>query len=177
MPRYDIPKSAPGPLRQVQQFLNSVDVHNGVEWLPEWLTAHNLTRQRTRAVKLREALRSLALANNGLTIDAAALDTLNRAVARVSLRISNGGKLLLTHGGDDLDEIMVIVLGAMLDGTWRRLKACRNCHWSFYDYSPNCSAAWCSMQICGNRSKTRAYRSRRRGRQRGATRPRRPAAR
>jgi predicted RNA-binding Zn ribbon-like protein len=50
----------------------------------------------------------------------------------------------------------------MLDGTWVRLKACRNCHWSFYDYSPNRSATWCSMQLCGNRTKTRAYRSRRR---------------
>jgi predicted RNA-binding Zn ribbon-like protein len=33
---------------------------------------------------------------------------------------------------------------------------------SFYDYSPNRSAAWCSMQLCGNRAKTRAYRRRRR---------------
>jgi predicted RNA-binding Zn ribbon-like protein len=48
----------------------------------------------------------------------------------------------------------------MLDGTWERLKACRNCYWSFYDYSPNRSATWCSMQICGNRQKTRAYRRR-----------------
>ena len=54
------------------------------------------------------------------------------------------------------------VLAAMLDGTWSRLKACRNCCWSFYDYSPNRSATWCSMQLCGNRKKTRAYRSRRR---------------
>jgi predicted RNA-binding Zn ribbon-like protein len=48
----------------------------------------------------------------------------------------------------------------MLDGTWGRLKACRNCHWSFYDRSPNRSATWCSMQLCGNRTKTRAYRRR-----------------
>jgi len=40
--------------------------------------------------------------------------------------------------------------------------ACRNCHWSFYDYSPNRSATWCSMQLCGNRKKTRDYRRRRR---------------
>jgi predicted RNA-binding Zn ribbon-like protein len=50
----------------------------------------------------------------------------------------------------------------MLDGIWERLKACRNCHWCFYDYSPNRSATWCSMQICGNRKKTREYRRRRR---------------
>jgi predicted RNA-binding Zn ribbon-like protein len=50
----------------------------------------------------------------------------------------------------------------MSDGSWSRLKCCRNhdCRWSFYDYSKNRSATWCSMQICGNRTKTRAYRQR-----------------
>ena len=36
-PRYDVPNAAPEPLRQVQLFLNSIDVHNSVEWLPDWL--------------------------------------------------------------------------------------------------------------------------------------------
>jgi Conserved protein containing a Zn-ribbon-like motif, possibly RNA-binding len=67
---------------------------------------------------------------------------------------------LLDHGSDPLDQIVAIALEAMLDGSWVRLKACRNCHWSFYDYSPNRSATWCSMQLCGNRTKTRAYRRR-----------------
>ena len=34
------------------------------------------------------------------------------------------------------------------------------CRWAFYDYSRNRSASWCSMQLCGNRTKTRAYRRR-----------------
>jgi predicted RNA-binding Zn ribbon-like protein len=51
----------------------------------------------------------------------------------------------------------------MVDGSWSRLKACRNhgCRWAFYDYSRNRSASWCSMQLCGNRTKTRTYRRRR----------------
>jgi predicted RNA-binding Zn ribbon-like protein len=50
----------------------------------------------------------------------------------------------------------------MQDGTFARLKSCRNhdCRWAFYDYSKNRSASWCSMQLCGNRTKTRAYRRR-----------------
>jgi predicted RNA-binding Zn ribbon-like protein len=50
----------------------------------------------------------------------------------------------------------------MTDGTWKRLKACRNhgCRWAFYDYSKNRSGSWCSMQLCGNRTKTRSYRRR-----------------
>lgn len=162
-PRYDVPKAAPEPLRQVQLFLNSVDLHNEVEWLPGWLEARGLGGERERAVELREAIRSLVLANNGLPLDAAAIETINCAAERVALKLDDAGQLRLEPEQDALDEIVAIVLGAMLDGSWPRLKACRNCRWGFYDYSPNRSATWCSMLLCGNRTKTRAYRSRRRG--------------
>jgi predicted RNA-binding Zn ribbon-like protein len=51
----------------------------------------------------------------------------------------------------------------MLDGTWARLKACpgRDCGWVFYDHSRNQSARWCSMKVCGDREKARAYYQRR----------------
>ena len=32
------------------------------------------------------------------------------------------------------------------------------CRWAFLDTSKNRSRAWCSMSVCGNRTKTRAYR-------------------
>ena len=160
-PRYDVPNAAPEPLRQVQLFLNSIDVHNSVEWLPDWLRARGVSRDRKRATELREALRVLVLANNSIALDRNAIEIVNRAAARVSLRLDADGRLYLASDGDALDEVVATVLGAMLDGSWGRLKACRNCYWSFYDYSPNRSATWCSMQLCGNRKKTRAYRSRR----------------
>jgi predicted RNA-binding Zn ribbon-like protein len=160
-PRYDVPKAAPEPLRQVQLLVNSIDLHNRVEWLPDWLSAHELDSEYKRAAELREALRGLLLANNGARLDAASLAIVNDAAARVSLQLAADGGLHLVGDGDALDELMVVVLGAMLDGSWPRLKACPNCNWSFYDYSPNRSATWCSMQICGNRKKTRAYRRRR----------------
>jgi predicted RNA-binding Zn ribbon-like protein len=160
MPRYDVPKAAPEPLRQVQLLVNSVDLENEVDWLPEWLAEHGLgDAERERAAELREALRALVLANNGRRLERAALDVLNRA--RVSVGLGGDGTLRFA-GADALDETVAIAFGAMLDGTWSRLKACRNCRWCFYDYSPNRSATWCSMQLCGNRKKTRAYRARRR---------------
>lgn len=160
-PRYDVPKAAPEPLRRVQLFLNSVDVHNEVEWLPGWLAEHGLPGQEVRARALREALRALVLQNNGLRPDAAALAVVNDAARRASLRLDPERGLEVATDGDALDDVVAVVLGSMLDGTWSRLKACRTCHWSFYDYSPNRSATWCSMQLCGNRTKTRAYRHRR----------------
>jgi predicted RNA-binding Zn ribbon-like protein len=162
MPRYDVPKAAPEPLRRVQLLVNSRDAHSEIEWLPEWLAEHDLgAGELARAVELREALRSLVLANNGFALEAGARAVFNRASERVSLRLEQDGDLRAHGSGDPLDGVVAVVLGAMIDGTWGRLKACRNCNWSFYDYSPNRSATWCSMQLCGNRAKTRAYRRRR----------------
>src|SRR3954469_24588140 len=161
-PRYDVPKAAPEPLRQVQLFVNSVDVHNDVEWLPDWLESRRLGHKRKRAVELREALRLLVLANNGEDIHESAVELVNRATEHVRVQLDDAGTAHIVTDGDALDDVVVIVLSAMFDGTWPRLKACRNCHWCFYDYSPNRSATWCSMQLCGNRSKTRRYRRRER---------------
>ena len=161
MPRYDVPKAAPDALREVQLFINTVDLHNEIEWLPEWLRDRGITRKQKRATELREALRRLVLANNGLAREPAAVEVVNRALARISLELDPSGRLVLAQDGDAIDGIVRTVAAAMLDGSWERLKACPNCRWCFYDYSPNRSATWCSMQLCGNRSKTRAYRQRR----------------
>ena len=159
-PRYDVPKAAPAPLVQVQQFLNTVDLEHDVDWLPGWLEERSLDGELERARALRAALRDLAIANTGAAPGTAAIDVVNGAAARLSPRVDARARVHIVSDGDELDEIVARALGAMLDGSWARLKACRNCHWSFYDYSPNRSAAWCSMQLCGNRAKTRAYRRR-----------------
>jgi predicted RNA-binding Zn ribbon-like protein len=162
-PRYDVPKAAPEPLRAVQLFINSVDLENEVDWLPGWLAERGLgDAELGRARELREALRGLVLANNVFPVDASALAVVNAAAERLAVELAPNGRLHVRAGrGDAIDEVVAIAFDAMLEGSWERLKACRNCHWSFYDYSPNRSATWCSMQLCGNRTKTRAYRRRR----------------
>ena len=157
-PRYDVPRAAPQPLRAVQVFVNSIDRHNELDWLDDWFAEHGPVAEPERARPLREAFRSLALANNGLPLDPAAVETLNVAASRLSLRVGDDGTVRFDDGGDPLDDLVAVAFAAMLDGSWRRLKACRNCRWSFYDASPNRSATWCSMQLCGNRAKTRTYR-------------------
>jgi len=141
--------------------VNSVDLEHDVDWLPDWLDERGLAGELERARALREALRALVLANNGATLDQPALELVNAAAARLPLQLAADGTLRVGAARDALDGVVAIALGAMIDGTWSRLKACRNCCWSFYDYSPNRSATWCSMQLCGNRTKTRAYRRRR----------------
>jgi predicted RNA-binding Zn ribbon-like protein len=161
LPRYDIPKAAPEPLREVQLLINSVDLHAEADWIGDWLAERGLPGEEERARRLREALRALVLANNGVPLEPAALAEVNAAAATVALRVGADASLTVEPAGDALDRVVAIALGAMLDGTWSRLKACRNCCWAFYDYSPNRSATWCSMQLCGNRKKTREYRRRR----------------
>jgi predicted RNA-binding Zn ribbon-like protein len=44
-----------------------------------------------------------------------------------------------------------------------RLRQCRGCVLHFYDTSKKGTRQWCSMKICGNRSKVAAFAERRRG--------------
>jgi predicted RNA-binding Zn ribbon-like protein len=173
---------APGELELVQQFVNTNDVEDGIEKLASpallsgWLAEHGLEPGRARfgkadverAIELREALRALLLANNGETLDPEAVGTLNSAAARAGLQVHFGedGGAAIRPRRDGLDgalgAILAIVYRAMAEGTWPRLKACRSdtCQWAFYDKSKNRSGHWCTMAVCGNRAKARAYRRR-----------------
>jgi len=86
------------------------------------------------------------------------------AIVRVRLGDDAATSLAPASSGSDaaVATLLVIVHEAQLTGTWPRLKACRHCTYAFFDRSKNRSAAWCAMSICGNRTKNRAYRQRRR---------------
>jgi len=174
-----VPKAAPAPLRLVQLLVNTRDHEHGREWLPDpqaladWVAEHQLASgvqasdaDLRRALELREALRSLLRANNGRPAEPDAAATFNAVAqaAGLTLELSAEGVVAIAPQGGGLDgalgRIVAVAFGAMLDGSWTRLKACRRCGWGFYDYSKNRSAGWCSMALCGNRVKTRAYRSR-----------------
>jgi predicted RNA-binding Zn ribbon-like protein len=185
-PRYDVPKAAPGSLRLVQAYVNTTD-HEQLEALSSptdlqgWLGGHGLladgppprASDLRRALEVREALRVLLQLNNvraGSQVASATLDevfaTLDEAATRalLSLEFGEGGARLVSRApgtNGALGRLLILLFAAMVDGSWSRLKACRNCRWIFYDYSRNRSATWCSMVLCGNRQKTRLYRSRR----------------
>jgi len=149
--------------------VNTTDGHER-ELLSEWLAeqgASPTSAAVARAREAREAFRALLVANNErVPAPDEAIVTLERAAARarLSIRFAPAPDLVPLADGVDgaLGRVLAAALACMRDGTWTRLKACRNCHWAFYDESRNRSAAWCSMQLCGNRLKTRAYRRRRR---------------
>ena len=175
---------APGELRVVQDFVNTVDLEDAEERLGtldalrDWLAERELldgaaglaADDLARAVRAREALRELLQANGDGRLEAGAIDALNQAAAAAPLEVRFGaqGHARLRSVADGWDgalgRLLAIVERAMADGTWSRLKACRDegCRWAFYDRSRNRSAPWCNMEVCGNRNKARAYRARQR---------------
>jgi predicted RNA-binding Zn ribbon-like protein len=168
VPRYDLPNAAPEPLRFVQRLVNTVDFERDRDWLGDFLAEEGLTptaAELARAAETREALRELLYANNRQPIEGDPYAVLRAAAerARFTLDLTTPELAPEASGVDGLlGRALAVAYGAMLYGTWPRLKACRNhgCRWAFYDYSKNRSASWCSMQLCGNRTKTRSYRRR-----------------
>ena len=99
-----------------------------------------------------------------------AASALGMAAAKLPLRVAElAGRPALVPVQDGvrggLAWLAAAIVASTADGSWERLKICADdtCQWAFLDSSKNRSKHWCSMQECGNRSKTRAYRARRGG--------------
>jgi predicted RNA-binding Zn ribbon-like protein len=127
-----------------------------------------------RLLALRESLRGLLRTNNGEEIEPGELAPLEEAAERSRFRttFSAAGRIDLAPARSDLSGLEARLLLAIerlqSHGAWPRLKACTDdeCQWAFYDATRNHSRTWCSMDVCGNREKTRRYRSRRSSRRR-----------
>jgi predicted RNA-binding Zn ribbon-like protein len=169
---------APGALELVQAFVNTVDSEHGPDLfdepddLAEWLGRRGMAASVTpadaaAAREVREALRALLHANNGVPADPQAELVLDAAARRARLEPTFGPAALVPRaGGVDaaIGHVLAAAFASMLDGSWSRLKACprERCGWAFYDRSSNASATWCSMRVCGGREKAGAYYRRRR---------------
>ncbi len=178
---------APGRLAAVQAFVNTRDVEEGTDQissasaLDAWLRNAELTgptasqsgpAELALAVELREALRGVlrshvthSPARSDTPHPAARLAQISSAMqARISAEADGSVRVVPGDSGSQaaLAELLLIAAEAHTLGTWTRLKVCSadDCQWAFYDRSPTRNGCWCSMQICGSRAKSRAYRRR-----------------
>lgn len=167
-------------LRVIEDFLNTVDERTftrhgeshvpgerltSPEALADWLAARDLpsgatplhVADVTAAIALRTALRQ-ALAG-----EAEATSALRDHPLRLVPDASRGLRLAATSGRPWLDAIVETVADSAARGDWPRVKLCAapDCRWAFHDVSRNGRGRWCTMEICGNRHKTRTYRERR----------------
>jgi predicted RNA-binding Zn ribbon-like protein len=175
---------APGDLEVVREFVNTLEIDGesreeelrSPEMLASWLEGRGLLpggeplgeEDLRRALELREALRGMLLANNGVEVGRDPFETFERLAAGAELSVRLGADrrphLEPTTSGFDgaIGRLAAIVYESAVEGTWPRLKACHadDCEWAFYDTSRNRSGTWCDMSSCGNRAKVRAYRER-----------------
>ncbi len=174
---------APGSLRLVQALVNTLNAEADRDLLGTaaeaagWLTAARLMPAGSRLtgaqhgalVELREAIRQVLTAHTDRRDDPEAAGRLTMALApcRLTPFIGPAGSVRLVSADHDpfcrvIGSIAVTIAEAAAVGTWGRLKCCpgRLCGWAFYDRSASSRSRWCSMKVCGARSKMRAYRGR-----------------
>ena len=174
---------APGSLRLVQALVNTLNVELHRDLLGTageaagWLQAGGLlpagapliSAEHRALVEVREAIRQVLAAHTDGRQDAAAARQLTWALAscRLTTAIDPAGGVRLVSADHDpfaraIGGVAIAIAEAGAAGTWARLKSCPGhlCGWAFYDRSPSARARWCSMQLCGARSKMRAYRDR-----------------
>lgn len=150
-------QAAPGELEQVRALLNTWRIRNDTR-----AEVDDLAHAPGVLRDLRDDLRAVVEG-------AADADTvLSGWIARLDVRVCVAdGQLGFTHDGGDAGNILTVVLAAIADGTWPRLKACPDCRWAFYDHTRNGSKRWCMMapagpgsRGCGNIAKVRRHRAR-----------------
>lgn len=174
----------PHNLQLVIDFVNTRDVEKDVDQLAtpgqlaQWLDDQRLVADEApvlrathvaQAAALREALRAVLLAHTHGGRDDDAGAELEHVAERgaLSVRFAPDGSVQIAPRASGyagiLAQLLVPAAYAAMDGSWKRLKACGadDCLEAFYDQSRNRSGRWCDMADCGNRSKVRAYRSRR----------------
>jgi len=174
------PKPAPGDLRLVQAFLNTVDPKGRDELasppaLAIWLATRALTpappalgdADLERALAVREGLR--ALMEPGAAEDVVA--RLDEVASGLTLRarFAADGTTLIEPTADGFDgalgRLVAIAARTRCAGMWKRFKLCADdrCRRAFYDDSPNVTRRWCTPR-CGNRVHARTFRRRKKRR-------------
>jgi predicted RNA-binding Zn ribbon-like protein len=160
-------QTAPGALEQVRELLNSWLIPNDSR-LPDDrfdLLARRQGWTGTDAALARELRDELRRQVEAGAVDD---DGLNRWISRLGMRPAiAGGSVGYRHGGGPAGDTLATVVAAIGAGTWKRLKACPDCRWVFYDNTRNGSKRWCLMyaggpegRACGTIAKVRRYRDR-----------------
>lgn len=162
--------AAPAGLEAVRALLNSWLIPNDsrqpTDRFGEFVSQQGWTEHEAASVRaLRADLRSLV--ESGSAAEAACL---NEWIERLAVRPAVvDGQVTYSHEASPAGNLFAAVLAAVSTGTWKRLKACPDCRWVFYDHTRNGSKRWCLMyaggpegRACGTIAKVRRYRDKQR---------------
>jgi predicted RNA-binding Zn ribbon-like protein len=173
----------PPPSAQlIEAFANTLNLEYGTDAidtpgrLTDWLLERGLldgrlhlsSEEHARYLALRGGIREQLGANVGMAaaadVVAAADDVLRSLPLQASVRdaplVPSPG---LPSSQRPLATLALTWTQLRLTGDALRLKRCaeHTCKLVFWDLSKNHSRRWCSMRVCGNRVKSRAYAARR----------------
>ncbi|MBO2450908.1 CGNR zinc finger domain-containing protein [Actinomadura barringtoniae] len=170
----------PAAAALVEAFANTVDVEEASdeiatsEGLAAWLHEQGMrdaqaaipATSHAAYLALRAGIRERLGAHVGDTPDEDLVAAANNVLADAPVLITVSGTLNAAPGVPAEQEPLVRLAIAWSEltttGDAARLKRCaeHTCGWVFWDVSKNRSRRWCSMKVCGNRNKTRAYAAR-----------------
>jgi len=158
-------QAAPAGLEPVRALLNSWLIPNDSRRPTDNFAAFAAERRwgpgdAARVRELRDDLRQV--------VETGDADPLNQWIGRTGIRPEVAdGVIAYRHDAGPAGEFLAAVLSAVSAGTWKRLKACPDCRWVFYDNTRNGGKRWCLMyaggpdgRACGTIAKVRRYRDR-----------------
>lgn len=153
----------------VLAFLNTIDVQQDTDVLADpgrwrdWATGLGLDppaddRASGQVMAARDALRAAVV--EGRDPGGARVAASPGAGGLIRVELLGGVPTLVA--GDPLGAVLAAAARLAVLGDWERVKICpaEDCGWAFFDHSRNRSRTWCSMRVCGNRTKARNWRER-----------------
>ncbi|HYU15000.1 MAG TPA: CGNR zinc finger domain-containing protein [Candidatus Acidoferrum sp.] len=165
-------QAAPRDLERVRELLNTWLIPNDTR-LPSDRFADLARALRLRDRRDASRLRALRDDLRAAVEDGpGGLGRLDPWIARLKIRpvlTGEGPAVRFAHAGGKAGEYLAIVLRAIQEATWTRLKACPDCRWVFFDHTRNGTKRWCLMnargptgRACGTIDKVRRFRARQR---------------
>ena len=166
---------APGNLETIRNFLNTWEIPNETREPKEHLNSEEdiknfisknfidieFSNKLDDVLQFRKDIRMSLETNN--------VDSLTKWLTSYPINISildiDNIQYNASKKHDFFSEVLIIIVKSISLGQWKRLKACPDCKWVFYDNSRNGSKRWCGMyasepkgRSCGTIAKVQRHR-------------------
>ncbi|OOR21723.1 CGNR zinc finger domain-containing protein [Bacillus cereus] len=166
---------APGELEIVRSFLNTWEIPNDTRKPLEHLNCEedikNFISKNFSGIKFSGKLEDVHQFRKDvrMSLETNNVDNLTKWLTSYPINISILDVENIQYNAvkqhDFFSEVLIIIVKSISLSQWKRLKACPDCKWVFYDNSRNGSKRWCGMyasepkgRSCGTIAKVQRHR-------------------
>lgn len=166
---------APGNLEIIRSFLNTWDIPNETRKPREHLNSEedikNFISENFNDIKFFGELEDVLQFRKDIRISLETnnVDNLTKWLTSYPINVSildiDNIQYNAIKKHNFFSEVLIIIVKNISLNQWKRLKACPDCKWVFYDNSRNGSKRWCGMyasepkgRSCGTIAKVQRYR-------------------